>query len=420
MMSQLVCVARSEFRSRARRALRSFALLSLCGLLGCAQAQLELQSDALNRASAATISEHVLLNAVRASLDLPMSFTKLTKYTTENMAKGSLTPKIPFGPDALKSYDIGPTVNVSSGVFAIEYVDINTAGALAKLNQVLEYDAVHRYTAQGMPLILSSTIFVEHYEVHEILAHALKAQIQKKCRGPKKDANCDELDDIVRGCPRPWDDDSFKFKGHTFHLVQNRAQSRCDFLRFQSFLLTLRLSGYYADLHQDTTYQKFETPEKKIVPIRKTEISPEVIFQEEQVNKTFAQVQRILKPYKDRAALKILLRSPRSILTYLGELIALQNFSHDRYEPKVMVRSGKTYQPITAFRVIRGNPGPVSAALTVTGPHGDSYFVPHPEYGSHGRDQTLRVLSITAEVVNAAISEKDFPPPTSVTVRAVQ
>lgn len=101
----------------------SFIFLSM--LSGCAEVQIEHQSDALNRASGTMIAEHVLLNVVRASLDLPMSFTRLQKYTSQGMVNGTLAPRLPFGPAAVKSFDVGPTLNLNSGVFQSDYVDVS-------------------------------------------------------------------------------------------------------------------------------------------------------------------------------------------------------------------------------------------------------------------------------------------------------
>jgi hypothetical protein len=116
-------------------------LVALLVLWGCSQNQLEHQSDAFNRASATTIGEQTLLNAVRSSLDLPMSFTKLQAFTAGSVAKGSLTP-IAANATAPRILDLGPTLNLSPGVETIEYVDVNNSGALAKLNKNLGYDTI--------------------------------------------------------------------------------------------------------------------------------------------------------------------------------------------------------------------------------------------------------------------------------------
>src|SRR5215813_570925 len=240
---QFISVERSEFSNIGQRALCVFIPLSLCSFLGCAETQLAHHSDALNRASAATMSEHVLLNAVRASLDHPMSFTKLTKYTTENMAKGSLTPKIPFGPGALISNDVGPAATLSSGVFQAEYVDVNTAGALAKLNQSLRYDIIHRYTSEGLGLLLISTLFVENYYVHAELASALYENAKDICLGRTKSDNlesqaCEELRPLKQNCPNWWEDLEVPPRvmldsKHPYYVLENHARTKCEFLKFQ-------------------------------------------------------------------------------------------------------------------------------------------------------------------------------------------
>lgn len=399
---------------------RVVASLLLCVLSGCAQTQLEHQSDSLNRASAATISEHVLLNAVRASLDLPMSFTKLQKFTAENMAKGSFVPKFPFGPDAVKAYDFGPTLNWSSGVSAIEYVDVNTAGALAKLNQSLQYDTIDRYAAEGMPLAVLSAVFVNYVEIHRLLGEALAKRFRRKCRTPAQEnrATCLEVERIAAVCKLWFDERPVTLEGgHEFFIIRNTAQSECAFLTFSALALVLRISGYASDLLQDTTYETIKTPEGKRVPVPKTRTLQGIRFAEREVQQTYARLERVLKPHKNRLPMKFAMRSPRSALSYLGQLIALQNFSRDAYVPEIVLRDG---QRITVFRVVRTEADARGAALSVRGPYGETYFVPHPKYGSATRDQSLRLLSIVGEVVNAAISEKDFPAPASVVVRAIQ
>jgi hypothetical protein len=95
----------------------------------------------------------------------------------------------------------------------------------------------------------------------------------------------------------------------------------------------------------------------------------------------------------------------------------LQNFK-EKYEPELVV--GKEAKRMKIFRVVRGRPAGEKVVISVRGPDGEVYTVPEPDYGSSTRDQTLRVLAITGEIVNGALSEKDFPAPASVVVRAFQ
>jgi hypothetical protein len=432
MISEFACIA--KFRVGWQLPLRTcipFLLLS-CGLLSCAETQLAHHSDALNRATATTMSEHVLLNAVRASLDLPMSFTKLTKYTTENMAKGSLTPKIPFGPGAVISNDIGPAANLSSGVLSAEYVDVNTAGALAKLNQSLRYDIIHRYTSEGMSLQLTSTLFVENYYVHVKLAAALRDNLAQVClRGTRKSPleirACEELFETIphkQNCQNWWEEPQQPVMldtKHPYWVFENHARTKCEFLKFQSFLLTLRVAGYNAELGKKETksYEEADptTKSSKIVPVITTSIFAEVTFAKKDVQSAAKDIADRLKSSKATRPTALIMnpRSPRSTISYLGELIALQNFSDDHFEARILMRQGE----IAIFRVMRGQPSG-GTALSVVGPTGEIFFVPQPHYGAPNRDQTMRVLAVISEVVNGAISEKDFPSPTSIVVRTVQ
>jgi hypothetical protein len=124
------------------------------------------------------------------------------------------------------------------------------------------------------------------------------------------------------------------------------------------------------------------------------------------------------KKARQQHALAFAYRSPKSLLAYLGELVALQNFSQDRYVPAISV--SKDWKEMTIFRVTRGQHVGEATVLSVRGPDGERYSVQQPQYGEELRDQTLRVLAIAGELVNGALSDKDFPAPASVVVRAVQ
>jgi len=401
---------------------RVMAFLALLALCGCSQSQLEHQTDAFNRASATTIGEQTLLNAVRSSLDLPMSFTKLHSYKAESMAKGTLAP-IPLGAISPQILGLGPTINLSGGANTIEYVDVNNSGALGKLNQNVGYDTIDRYAYQGLHFQLLNTIFVEYVEIHGELSSAIGEHAKKKCDDPAKDdrIRCDEVKRLRKLCARP--DQLIKLKEYTVRALRNRAQDKCEFLLFQLFRLQLALSGYLSDLGFDKTATMRETTEGKLIAVPKTVPKQVIHFRERSVQEVYQRLEDKFKKEAKRTkqdpkqALKYTLRSPKSLLTYLGELIALQNFGEDKFVPAVMI--GREGDRMTVFRVIRGQAAG-DTALSIRGPDGEMYSVPRPDYASGKRDQTLRVLGIAAEVVNGAISEKDFPVPASIVVRAIQ
>jgi hypothetical protein len=394
-------------------------------LFGCAKAQLEHQSGSFNRAVASTISQQALLNAIRASLDLPMSFTKLTSYTAGNMINGSFASKVPFGPEAASIFDLGPQVSWSSGVSQIQYSDANTASALAKLNERLSYDSVERYFREGFNPFLVHTLLVENIEIGAPLARALIQHKRISCRAPTNasvSASCQALRTIKGECPGP---NTAVFgplrleKRHEFYIVENRGRTKCEFLGFVEVQITLFLSGYISDLVGETTYKKIETAEKKLVAVPFVSTAQKSSFQVPNVHAEFLREIHMLKvdKIKNRSPLKFTYRSPRSLLAYLGELIALQNDSKEMYVPSLPALDGGR---MTMFRVVRGHQEFGDAGLAVRGPYGETYYVPRPDYGSISRDQTLRVLSIAGELVNAAISEKDIPAPASVVVQAIR
>lgn len=407
--------------------LRVLSLGFLCLLCGCSKAQLEHQSDSFNRASATAISEQVLLNAVRSSLDLPLSFTKLKAFTAGNMANGSFTPKLPFGADAARIYDLGPTLSWSSGVQSIEYVDVNTGTAIAKLNESLQYDAIDRYAREGLRLGLLATLFASFVEIHADLKAALDKEYRRQCYGQvsNRPTACEERARLAALCKHEWRQDvpAILEGEQPYYTYANLAATKCDFLKFQDFLWLVRLSRLGSDLVTEVTAEKLKTPEGKLYAVPKAKTLQGIRFQVRDVQKRYERLEKRLalqaklKKRNLRPALRFALRSPKALLVYLGELIALQNFASNRFVPEIVLASGDA---ITLFRVVRGQAPADRTALSVRGPDREIYSVPRPDYGSPDRDHTMRVLAIAGELVNAAISEKDFPAPTSVLVRAIQ
>ena len=327
----------------------------------------------------------------------------------------------PFGFDAARIFEVAPTVAVSGGVGQIEYLDVNTATALAKLNQNVQYDTIDRYVSEGMNPLVLGTIFVSHVEVHKDLMEAMVLQAQKKCTGAKAQENptCRERTKLAEMCKSHWPEEKpVRLEGgNEFFFIANHARTKCEYLKFQYFITFLRLSEYGSDLITETSAEKLKTAEGKLFAVPKSSSSQGIRFQADGVNSELSRLQKALKRHKNRLPLKFTLRSPKSLLSYLGELIALQTFADDTYVPDVMLGSGER---IVLFKVFRNSLAVPKAVLAIRGPDEKVYSVARPEYGSPTRDQTLRILAIAGEVVNGAISEKDFPAPASVVVRAIQ
>jgi len=184
-------------------------------------------------------------------------------------------------------------------------------------------------------------------------------------------------------------------------------------------LYYLYFAGYWSDLVSESIDQKLKTPEGVLLKAPKRTVRQGISFEVREIQKTYKRIEddfklQAGKKATPKQAIYFTLRSPKSVLSYLGELIALQNFSKDRYTPEIGVGDKK----ITIFTVVRGALPAGQTALAVRGPDGESYSVPWPVYGTSRRDQTLRVLAIAGELVNGALSDKDFPAPASVVVRS--
>jgi hypothetical protein len=382
---------------------RVFALVAFCALTGCARAQLEHQANALNHASAVSMSAQVLLNAVRASRDLPMSFTKLQSYQASNMASGNLSAKFPFGPDAPGSNELGSSLSWNPGVGTIQYVDVNTGSAIAELNKNFTTADLDRYISEGTGLLVMFTIFAKEFLIHRELANEIMKEKQVTCRSSSISVQviCRELEEIKNTCGGIWANAPHVTleKGNEYLRVTNNAQDKCEFLNFQSLFLTFRLIGFSGGI---------------------TEGAQGLRFADKRIQRKYEEIERRLArlKLKNRQAIHFTLRSPRSLLTYLGNLVALQNFTEDKFIPQILYTT-EPVRKVTVFRVVEGIPAAESAALTVTDDYGRKFYVPSPNYGDRGRDQTLRVLTITAEMVNAAISEKTFPVPSTIVVRPI-
>jgi hypothetical protein len=287
---------------------------------------------------------------------------------------------------------------------------------------------------------LINTLLIEYVETHDELLTAIQKERGKQCAKPTpvQEPHCNEVNKLKTDC-RINVQESFGF--YTFI---NRATSKCDFLRFQLFQTLLFLSGYQTTLGFEVGREKSNVEKRGSGNITITNVLPDgkssgtvketpkqvVKFGRPDVERTFRGLEAKFKTEarrkkeKQKQPIEFVLRSPKSLLTFLGELIALQNFSPDRYVPEVMVASpheqNRVVGRMTIFRVLRGGTADVVPIVSIRGPDGELYAVPRPTYGDYKRDQTLRVLGITSELVNGAISEKDFPTPTSVIVRSLQ
>ncbi len=119
----------------------SLATLSLA-LTACTGFEIEDHSYTFNEATESTGNRLLLLNAVRASKNYPMQFSRISSYTGQGRVTADFSPSFPFGVDANHAYDLKPTVKVNSGVQKLDLVDLNTEEAQERLRKKLDYNAI--------------------------------------------------------------------------------------------------------------------------------------------------------------------------------------------------------------------------------------------------------------------------------------
>ena len=328
------------------------------------------------------------------------------------MLRGSFSPKLPFGPEALSVFDLGPVVNLSTGANLIEYGDVNTSEGLKELDKGVPFGTFHD---ANLPLKIKATLFIRSFEIHEALNAELVAQFRRVCAtGAAADYRCRVIATADTRCGTGWrSGPPLPFSGGRYYVYENFGNSECGFLEFQGLLSMLGLSGFVSDAKVDE-YVVGKGAEKAIGIRSRAAVN----FAAPQVRHAYKRLQRefLAKRIEDEEPLAIKMRSPRDMIEYLGEIVALENYADKRFVPKVQISDDLN---VPFFVVLQRGDVLEPIALSVRDRHGDVFVVPEPRYGDVSRHQTLRVLTVVTDLVSASISAKGLPLATSVIVRGV-
>ena len=444
-------------------------LLSFSCVAGCAQAELEYHGSNYNRAIESTSNNQLLLNIVRASKDLPLHFTGTGQYKGQKITSATLSPKLPFGLDAPLNFDLGPKLDWSSGLNSIDIGNLNTEDALSRLSAEVNLTALDSIQLSGVPVSVVMNLLFEGFQMHADVYEPIRARVRTVCAPTSATGTgCKLIREEAAQCgggellasARP-----VSFAREEFYQFPSRATSKCSFMKFQAFLAAFYGAGGTYDIRPrqdqpDRPRQKSDRrprapgqkPGDKSRTLTQPFAAPQAVTRKEtgrsdQKMKDDGESDNgkkdraagvhemhlhFVNPVIDRAyieadarlrkkglkAIEIRLRSPKRIIEYLGELTALQNFSEERYAPIVpMDDGGWAY----LFRLLREDGASrENAILRVTGPRGEKFFVPEPDFGSSNRDRTLVVLSITSHLVNLSIQKSALPAPAAIEVRPIQ
>jgi hypothetical protein len=112
-------------------------------------------------------------------------------------------------------------------------------------------------------------------------------------------------------------------------------------------------------------------------------------------------------------------RSPLQMISYLGELIAAQNYIEEPFTPLVLygrsVGPSRTFVDLPLFIVMRGEP--LAGAAVIVRHNGTTWYIPTPDFGSPTEERSLQMLDLVLQTVQAATQEGDLPktvPPVAV------
>jgi hypothetical protein len=457
---------------RTRKAFLAAVAACVVAFGGCVNFQVDEHSYQFNEATGSLSLRLLLLNAVRASKDYPLQFTKITQYQGEGTSSASLSVSLPLATPGTGS--ISPKMDVKDGISQLDLVDLNTAEAQEALKSTVPLNAFsYFYTHSGSrSLVVPWMVMVEHVAMLPDLHELITRHVDNRCRAylgngghlpedePRRIGSaCQALDDIKRECPDLFSTAFVNAGGGLF--FRNVLTSECQSRAF--IAVRLQFAVIRASFERAPKAAKDDKPENgkeggkgkesgrgaasgrdrpsdakrgpgntfyiyAVDPkAEKSERDKEDIILRI-YDKSFTKLceskegmELCVRKPEGFAMLKkgtfgMQLRSPERMVRYLGELISAQSYGPRRFVPKAFdAERGEWY---TLLTVKRGNPPLGESAVSVTSPDGEAFYIPRRNYDLPKTDLSLETLSVVTEVLNAAVSKKAFPPVTSLTVRS--
>jgi len=277
--------------------MRSFVtasmLVPMLLFLGACTVSRDLASEAvgLNMAVEEAENKLLLLNIVRASKRQPMYFTGFSKLSgNSGITEGSVSLSIPFGADATHAYSASPGLKLSPNI-NYDVGILQTHEFMRGILRPLVPETVKYYWDQGWSKKLLLHLFVEEIALME------------------RKHDKDRVIDRFRNVPDPNDpDDLVEFKKFTAEI--DRLVDTC------------KVQLLYKDVAPGTAGNDGRMAKKP---------RPVVFSTEEECNKSSAEGYSLTFQFEATAARQetapfavVYLRSPQSIIYYLGEIVRAQ------------------------------------------------------------------------------------------------
>lgn len=167
---------------RSKKAVLAAVAIGLGLLPGCVSHQVDDHSFQFNEATGSLGMRLLLLNAVRASKDYPLQFSKISLYQGKGaMGSASISASMPLKIPSNGS--LSPKVDWNDGVSRIDLIDLNTEEAQEALKKTLTYHgyAYHTAFSGNRSSILPQFLLLEQVALSSKLSDVIKESVQCTC-----------------------------------------------------------------------------------------------------------------------------------------------------------------------------------------------------------------------------------------------
>jgi len=451
-------VGRGVSFMRTRRGFLAAAAAGQCLLSACANVQVDEHSYQFNEATGSLGLRLLLLNAVRASKDYPLQFSKISAYQGTGTMGGSVSATMPL--QLLSAGNVTPKVDWKDGLSQLTLIDLNTEEAQQALRKTVSYRVYEYYGKfRGSKSMAVVDIMMTEYIAISLPLHSLiKKRAEALCNdarvGNRKNLGfrlpakvefaCNALDDLKKGCPEIYE---LNVGPGLTATLRNDLTNRCSFGAFMALVLQFDVVGVFPipSSKEDKDKKSPESSRRMAGNTFNIYVAEQKEKENESdgkktgneqaqfliVDKKFSEEcqndrSKICEPYKPNKSkpaipnvvaikgLEVQFRSPERMVRYLGELIAAQHFRPHRFVPEII--DTELRERFALFRVERGAPPPGGTAVAIRDPEGETFYVPKPSYGQPGADRSLEALAFVSDALNMAVSKKAFPQVTTFTV----
>ena len=240
---------------RSRRAFVAVAAIGLAVLTGCVSYQVDDHSYQFNEATGSLSLRMLLLNAVRASKDYPLQFSKIQSYQGTGTTSASVSATVP-----LKIFPgtgtATPKVDWKDGISQLTLVDLNTEEAQQALKKTLPLRAYKYYDAYGgnRSYVTPIMLMVEHVSMPRKLYKLIGGYVDNRCnhylsggvspKTPRYDHNlfaCAALRRLQSQCD--FEKTLLAHPDVRIAFLQNHVTNECQHLAFVAATLYLAVVG---------------------------------------------------------------------------------------------------------------------------------------------------------------------------------